>query len=298
MSPVMPKVLARRTLRHYHLSRVRACTKNMVGGFQGSEGSRIQMEPELERHALRDPVATPPLVQANLSVDLPMGVYLYNTSQSESHAHSALEFQLVVDGQCNVNIDGSVRQMTRGDVALIHPNQTHQNLHLGQAALLLVVKMEHALIERVDPDFANFRFVFNETVAGSADYAHVDTIRTLLATIFWESETRAAGWLIQAEAAALQILAALVRNVPHAIEDCSPPMPDAAEATASGLRLRRIAKFVESHADEHISHTKIAHMEGITVEYLCRLFKTRTNKTFKKYVTDVRLARSLNLLAR
>lgn len=61
-------------------------------------------------------------------------------------------------------------------------------------------------------------------------------------------------------------------------------------------KMDTIIKLVEEHYTENIGLTNIAEMAGMNPDYLGRLFKDHTGKTFVEYITDLRINYSMELL--
>lgn len=74
---------------------------------------------------------------------------------------------------------------------------------------------------------------------------------------------------------------------------------DTDENSASSLaykRMQAVHTYVLTHFHETIKLEKVADVAGLTPSAFCRYFKTRTNKTFVDFVSEVRIGHACKLL--
>lgn len=65
---------------------------------------------------------------------------------------------------------------------------------------------------------------------------------------------------------------------------------------ARATRLRRIFGYIDSHYGEEITLNQLARLMDYTPQYLCRLFKSLTGSTIFRYIAQVRINKSKELL--
>lgn len=232
----------------------------------------------------------------DLSMAEPIRAFLQSVRRCGMHFHGAVEFLLVLQGRLGLRIDHTTRHLGAGDVALVLGNQFHETFALNAPNLVVAVQIDPLMFERLDPEFRNRQFAFNDLAAARPDAPCITAIRALIATTIWETQLKRPAWRVQAEAAVLQILTLLLREVPYTVEARRLSIFEFEEDGALGPRLQRIVDFIYDNVEENLSLADMAWREGVSTEYLSRLFKARTDYTFKTFVTEVRLRRSLDML--
>jgi len=232
-----------------------------------------------------------------LSAEMPVRAFLQSVGRCGMHFHNAVEFLLVLQGKLGLRIDRVTRHLGVGDVAMVLGNQFHETFELGANNLVIAVQIDPSLFERLDPEFRNRQFAFNDLARSRPDAACVVGIRSLIAAAMWETQFKRPAWHAQTQAAVLQILVHLLRDVPYSLEARRPSIFQIDDEYELGPRLQRIVDFIYENVEDNLSLAEMAWREGVSTEYLSRLFKARTDYTFKTFVTEVRLRRSLDSLA-
>jgi xylan 1,4-beta-xylosidase len=212
------------------------------------------------------------------------------------HYHSAIEFLLVLQGAINVRIEDEEREVGEGGVILVHGDTLHSTFGRGAPNLVLALQIDPQMFERLDPDFRRRRFMFNERASTKPEPPYLRSIREAMAGTLWESRLQRTGWRMLVEANILRLAAILLREVPNVVEARSNVTGLVEDERNLAPRLQRIVEHIYQNAGETLTLSGVAESEGISSEYLSRLFKAGTDQTFKGFVTSVRLRRALDLL--
>lgn len=108
-----------------------------------------------------------------------------------------------------------------------------------------------------------------------------------------ESEAQDAGFELRLKADALQVLALLLRESAGAPES----LPHGRDAAAAE-HLKKVLVYLSGHCTEpeNVSLPALSRRFGLSVPYLCRIFKRATNLTLTGYVNELRCARAAALL--
>lgn len=225
--------------------------------------------------------------------DLPMDVFLHSVESVDFHIHAAFELLLVVSGCIRLYVEpGEERHLSAGDVAIVHGWQPHATQALGAPNCVLALQFDPSTA-RHDPHFARRRF----DLAAPGDGEVPAHLRALMARILLETRMKRAAWQMEVEALLLQLMSFLVRKLPHRLE---PPTADAAspfDERRLSVHLQNAATFIRRNSAEPLRLDQVAAANGISAGYLSRLFRNETGGSFGSFVTQVRLLRSLDLLA-
>lgn len=225
--------------------------------------------------------------------NLPMDIFLHSVESVDFHIHAAFELLLVVSGSIRLYTEGGQeRQLTAGDIAIVHGWQPHATQALGAPNNVLALQFDPSAA-RHDPHFSRRRFDLAATDEGKIQ----TRLRGLVARIFIETRMKRAAWQMEVEALLLQVMTLLVRMLPHRLE------PAAAEAVMPyderklSAHLRNAATFIRRNSAGPVSLEQVAAANGVSAGYLSRLFRNETGGSFSNFLTQVRLLRSLDLLA-
>lgn len=95
----------------------------------------------------------------------------------------------------------------------------------------------------------------------------------------------------------LQVMTLLVRTLPHRLEPAASEAATPYDERKPSVHLQNAATFIRRNSAGPISLDQVAAANGVSAGYLSRLFRSETGGSFSNFVTEVRLLRSLDLLA-
>lgn len=225
--------------------------------------------------------------------DLPMDVFLHSVESVDFHIHAAFELLLVVSGSIRLYTEaGEERQLSAGDVAIVHGWQPHATQALGGLNCVLALQFDPSAA-RHDPHFSCRRF--DLAAVGEGDVP--EKLRALAAKILIETRMKRAAWQMEVEALLLQLMTLLVRRLPHRLEPAAAEAATPYDERKLSVHLQNAAAFIRRNSAGPLSLEQVAAANGVSAGYLSRLFRNETGGSFSNFVTQVRLLRSLDLLA-
>jgi len=214
------------------------------------------------------------------------------------HYHPELELIYFIDGKTSGVIGDGFHQFEEGDVVLLGANFPH-------------VLQEHSEYTRQFPEHRPFGLIiqFTEAFLGQ-EFIQKPEIRPLKelfkkakrGMIFKKSIIeKLSGALLQMHkinetrklVVLLDILITLAETDAYSFLT---PKDYAYDHTQDEERMRLVNEFVYEHFKELISIQQIASVANMTDTSFCRYFKTRTLKTFTRFLNEVRIAYACRLL--
>lgn len=197
------------------------------------------------------------------------------------HRHDCFEFELVVSGSAKHTINGSVSRISRGDMYLILPTDIH-GLELEEEGELYNIMFRESLISKdilleflnansntvhlSDEDFTRICFLIESAIKESTE-------KRRFASLFMHD-------LIEC------IFIMFLRNQQSNIKKTIPQ--EGAVHTA--------LIYIQSHYTANLSLHDVAAHVFLSDSYFSRIFHLKTGMTFKKYLSNLRLAYAAKLL--
>ena len=216
-----------------------------------------------------------------------------------SHIHPAVEILYITAGRFRIGVDETFFDAEAGDMVLFRSNVIHTTeLIDGTPGIYYVLKVHPSLIFEM---FAGkhhtcaLPFLQNRTGAISHIRANEFPQEVLAVWTQMIEEWKRGGDLlyIAQRIHAAELLLALLRTTLH---------PQAEQTVGEDVNERTVRQIYESvrYIDENyasdITPGECAAAIHMSYSYFAKLFRAVTGKTFKEYLTSVRLSRAENIL--
>ena len=197
------------------------------------------------------------------------------------HRHDCFEFELVVSGSAKHTVNGVASRISRGDMYLILPTDIH-GLELEEEGELYNIMFRESLVNKdilleflsansntvhlSDEDFTRICFLIESAIKESTE-------KRRFASLFMHD-------LIEC------IFIMFLRNQQSNIKKTIPQ--EGAVHTA--------LIYIQSHYTANLSLHDVAAHVFLSDSYFSRIFHRKTGMTFKKYLSNLRLAYAAKLL--
>jgi len=213
---------------------------------------------------------------------------------AHSHFHDAIECIYMTEGCVKVYIDGRVDRLSAGDLILFRSRGIHtMYTEDAKRTQYYVLKVNPALLHRISPSTVGGRFCFRFSVFNPS-LKHI-----------WRKEELEGG-------AILSHVNKLIENLknPTGISDVSmilaalsvlEEMFAQTETEFSALSqysdlIHRATVHINEHFSEDISEKELAQSFGLSYAYFSRAFKAATGKSFRDYLSGVRINQAQQLM--
>ena len=219
---------------------------------------------------------------------------------ARAHVHPAIEFIYITKGDFEIGIDSEQFKATAGDLILFRANTVHTTRHTGEGSgEYFVLKIDPTLLFQFfpDKDITSCVIPFLHREKGDISYFTADTMpadtKEILEKMILEYRREDQYFFVIQRALASALLVSLLRSSikPNAIYGDSGEISE----KSVGLIYESVKYINENYASD-ITPTECAASIHLSYSYFAKLFRAVMGKTFKEYLTGVRLAKAHNIL--
>jgi xylan 1,4-beta-xylosidase len=225
---------------------------------------------------------------------LPIRVFVHNQSYIPPHWHKEIEILLVLSGCVQVAIGQMRVEAKEGDVVIVNCNEIHStSTNDANPLIIMGLQVDPEFCGILLPDIARIWFRNCSFLESGRGQTALDWMRYYLARILWETIEMDEGYQVALQGMVYLIISYLTRNCRQNLAGAE--SLDIARDEFRGLR--PILDYIDSHYMEKLSMHEIAESRGMSHYYLSHLFKAQIGVSFGEYVTSIRIAKALDLLA-
>lgn len=199
------------------------------------------------------------------------------------HWHDCFEIELVLGGKAQHTLNGETYTLSAGSLYLLRPTDFHA-VHLQEPVTVYNLMF---LEESVDDELLNLMIDADGNLAAQLDEIEFSELSALMQLAVREFE----GDRMHRDACLHHLLECIfIRTV----RLCAQP---SGRRSTEMPTLRKILTYLHSHFRENPSMASMASMSGFNPCYFSSLFHKETGKTYKEYLSDLKLnyARKLAL---
>lgn len=243
---------------------------------------------------------------------LPVNIFFRkNSSQSagcELHWHEELEFYYVKKGSVSLLCNGKSQWLTPGEVGFVNWCEPHRGNRFSDHTEHYIIQIGPELFakemislpqsEDKESSYSNslqrdLLSVLASTSGFPVVFSHCTELNACLDRLILAIESRKPGYELEVKSAAFGILFLLVQslenkaNTAYHIRDFS-----------TLEHLKKILAFLSAHCTqpEEVSLPALSARFGLSIPYLCRIFKKHTNLTITAYCNELRCFRAAALI--
>lgn len=234
-----------------------------------------------------------PLEIQNFSEGIPCYMQIVSIEQLELHWHNYIEIFFVLSGRIQMLTNNISFFLDEGHICFLGAGTIHSVSRTNCDNLVLILQ--------IDAEYHGFPQELGYMRFDHQKYLHDLQCKTLplvqlqqiLAMLYLEYEHRAAGGYCHILSLLHLLLGRLLRSgylVPKAAAD---------EVSDTNLnRLHKVLNDIHMHYTDKITLHELAEKLHMNYYYLSRLFRQTTGISFQEYITNLRLDKSLSLLAK
>ncbi|MBQ8408045.1 MAG: AraC family transcriptional regulator [Clostridia bacterium] len=218
---------------------------------------------------------------------------------ARAHIHPAIEFIYITKGTFEIGIDSEQLTATVGDLVLFRANAVHTTRHVGEGyGEYFVLKINPTLLFQIflGKDITGYVIPFLHRNPGDISHFAASDIpieaKRILDSMIDEYDHSDKYFFAIERAYAAAFLVSLLRTV---IKPQSYLQGGEISEKSVGLIYESV-KYVNENYASDITPTDCAESIHLSYSYFAKLFRAVTGKTFKEYLTGVRLAKAHNVL--
>ena len=219
---------------------------------------------------------------------------------ARAHIHPAIEFIYISTGVFEIGVDGDRFTANVGDLILFRANAIHTTRLVSEGeGEYYVLKINPTLIFQLFPGGDNHECIIPFIHKNPGDRSFFpaseipDDIRSVLGAMIKECERNDRFFYAAERAYAAALLVSLLRTLikPRGA------MGDEGEISEKSVSLiYESVKYVNENYASEITPAECAASIHLSYSYFAKLFRAVMGKTFKEYLTGVRLAKAHNIL--
>ncbi len=239
--------------------------------------------------------------------ELPVNLFLRTVDSKsdgcEFHWHEELEIYYVISGGVCLLCDGKTEWLYPGDVGFVNWCEPHRGYKFLDGTKHYIIQIGTKLFENEtiriqgqgQTEKNNMLAIL---ISRNRDFPLVirneKKLTDLLDFLIQEMEAEKPGYEMQVKAAVLNFLTFLLRQA-HFSSRISSVHP---KDRLSIEHLKKILFFLSEHYTnpEAVSLTALSRQFGLSVPYLCRIFKKHTGLTLANYINELRCSRAASLI--
>ncbi len=215
-----------------------------------------------------------------------------------AHIHPAIEFIYVTGGRYEIGVDNDTFIAEKGDLLLFRSNVFHTIKHLADDGEFHVLKINPALLFRIftgkDASGCVIPFIHKspEDVSFFPSKDIPDETKIILFDMIAEYEHSDRFFYASERAFSTRLLISLLRTV-------TPPkssIDDGEISERSVALIHESIEYINENYASDITPAECAASIHLSYSYFAKLFRAVMGKTFKEYLTGVRLAKAHNIL--
>ncbi len=219
---------------------------------------------------------------------------------ARAHIHPAIEFLYIVNSDFEISINNTLITANAGDLVLLRANTIHTVRHTCKGeGEYFVLKIDPTLLFQIFRGNDNNRYVIPFIHKDNDDISHfpADAIPTetkaILDSMIHEYENSDIFFYAIERSLAAAFLVSLLRTVIK-------PIPSKAEyseiSEKSVALIHEVVKHINENYSLDITPAECAASVHLSYSYFSKIFRAVMGKTFKEYLTGVRLAKAHNVL--
>lgn len=221
----------------------------------------------------------------------------------ELHWHEELEFYYVKKGGVFLLSNGKSRWLSPGEVGFVNWCEPHRGGRFLEDTEHYIIQLSPALFGRETVTLPgegkpsgvrrDLLSLFASSGGFSGVFSHCEELNSRLDELIQAVEGKTPGYELTAKSAAYGILAFLVRSI-----GAKPNAPFEIRDFSTLEHLKKILAFLSAHCTEpeEVSLPALSARFGLSVPYLCRIFKKHTDLTLTAYVNELRCFRAASLI--
>ena len=219
---------------------------------------------------------------------------------AKAHIHPAIEFIYITKGIFEIGIDNEHFTAGEGDLVLFRANAIHTTRHIGEGeGNYYVLKINPTLLFQIflGGDNSGCVIPFIHKNAGDVSHFTADVIpkesQQILDMMIREFEHSDRFFFALERAHAAEFLVSLLRTV---IAPETEPQDSCELSEKSVALIYESVQYINENYASDITPAECAANIHLSYSYFAKLFRAVMGKTFKEYLTGVRLAKAHNIL--
>jgi len=218
---------------------------------------------------------------------LPFKVFLCEVENVSFHWHKELELLYVLDGELKLDKGEQSYVIKSNELVVINRNEVHQFRKTYSSNLCIVIQIDLDFFKSMWPELLNILFDGNESVTTKGDFLQLKKIIYQILSVI---RIEPYGYMIEIQGYICNVISLLLKTFDYKIRNWEE------ENEVDYARLGRILYYIDQNYMNKISLKEIASTEYLNEYYFSHFFKKKMGVSFQKYLKDVRVQKSHEML--
>ena len=219
---------------------------------------------------------------------MPIRCIMQRFDHIRSQMHDYFELSMIVSGNCTLQLDDHIYNLTEDDVFCVNPLSLHE-LH-GVNCVIVTVLFNQTLFEQILPVPFHPRFFFISTMTDNQEA--IVQLRTLIAHIIKTNIDKKDGYELRNWSYIYNIMDVLYRNFRIKLSTAKEK-----KNHKYALRISEISQLIQQHYTENITLQELADAVHLSVPYLSKFFVEYYGMNFLSYLNQYRLMHAVQELS-
>ena len=239
-----------------------------------------------------------------LPSDAPYLVRRHELKESENrpdlfHYHDFCEITCIENGTGAYYVNGMKYEVSPGDIVIFNQEEPHGwEVHHETMEVLVLIFVPSLLAEQTNYYAEEYFHPFFFLGSGfmnriGADDLRNRTIHELMEEIHKEAEEKKSGYECVIRSDILKVLILLIRHFENRNSHYGEAL------TEKKKKIRRLSEaldYINGHYTEQVTLEQVAAISFMSPTYFSSYFRKVTNRSFREYVTSLRLSRARELM--
>ena len=224
---------------------------------------------------------------------LPFHLFLIDAETYNSHFHPEMEICLILNGQAEFHVDEMVYPLYQHDYLITQPLVLHRINSCSPNCRLLMLHIDLNVFQKYDPTGALQRFTFTNSVNNRNGQLYQTLYQSYREMLRLGVEQKPS-WKLGMLREVTKVVSSLVESAQNSAS--APTSASLSLSDSSRERIREVLAWLDQHWQESFTMEELAREMHMSPSGFSRFFKNAMKIGFQKYLTDLRLNRSLPLL--
>lgn len=213
------------------------------------------------------------------------------------HWHSAVELVYAVENGCKVLVNSTEISMKEKDILLIAGGDVHGFNNKGYKGLRVFVQFDISLLDGFG-DIKQLKPLLSPTrMISSAISSEIHSaLEAQLLAIIDEYEKKQYAYAIALNARIYDILVIIARSTVQKPEKSYLDASASASRVSSLKKVNQALQFIEENYQSEITLKDVSRAAGFSEYHLSRVFKEVMDKSFRRYLNELRIKRAEQLI--
>ncbi|MDF2537210.1 MAG: AraC family transcriptional regulator [Herbinix sp.] len=223
------------------------------------------------------------------------------TTMAQAHIHDYIEIIYTLSGEYQILLNNKEYNFQTGDMVLINSNEVHNiiSLHTGMNKYI-VIKFEPELLYTTSQSVFEMKyvmpFILNESTHQKIferEEIEKTVIPDIIDGIYQEYTAKKYGYELAIRANIYNLFLFILRrwNIQNVDLNINPDIPKDIVT-----RLQTVFDYIENNYQNDITALDMSNLSHISYSYFSRLFKKVMKRSFRDYLTYVRISKAEKLL--